>query len=88
MKLKISKIPFKITTNKNESKRVINTPNLAFEFFNQTNFTTKFSTMTIQIQTSKPDSAGLKASKVELFAKNHKKIVLEQGLLGTTLEGS
>ena len=44
--------------------------------------------MSIQIQTSKPDSAGLKTNKIQLFAKNDKKQVLEQGLPSTTLEGS
>ena len=44
--------------------------------------------MSIQIQTHKPDSVGLKANKIQLFAKNDKKQVLEQGLPGTALQGS
>ena len=80
-------IPFIITTNKHERKRIINKPNLALEFFYQTNFTTKFSTMSIQIQTHKPNSAGLKANKL-YFLQKMKKKVLEQGLPSTALEGS
>ena len=56
--------------------------------FNPTNFTTKFSTMSIQIQTHKHDSARLKVNKIQLFAKNDKKQVMEQGLPSTALEGS
>ena len=51
-------------------------------------FTTKFSTMSIQIQTNKLDTAGLKANKNPTIAKNHKNLVLEQDLPGTALEGS
>ena len=88
MKPNLSKIPFKITTNKHESTQTINNPNLAFEFFNQTNFYHKISTMSIQIQTHKPDSVELKENKIQLFAKNDKRQFLEQGLAGTVLEVS
>ena len=44
--------------------------------------------MSIKIQTHKPDSAGMKTNKIQLFAKNDKKQVLEQGLPGNALEGS
>ena len=43
--------------------------------------------MSIQILTHKPDSAGMKANKLNFFAKNEKKLVLEQGLPGTAMEG-
>ena len=44
--------------------------------------------MSIQIQTNNPDSTGLKASKTLLLQKITINQVLEQGLLGTALEGS
>ena len=43
--------------------------------------------MSIQIQTNKHDSTGLKASKTLLLQKIKRNQVLEQGLPGTTLEG-